>query len=455
MSCVTDRTLRLPRAGANDADTHPGKEFAYCQGGAPIRRSSSDGRPSKQQKQKVSYVAEDSPARDNRVNLAPIVPQSPRLATHPFPANGAAPAADQSLCMTNPLIQNRNKQSVSNSNSMSPVNGSVAPLDEEHLLIAMYTKQLAAFEAGELKPMRSLSLLNNYEFLSGSYSTDSLSKKQQVIAQLEARNRELMTEIARIRQEGIGIRRDERALNPTEAMYVSELSALRLRKEELELHLTALQESRKELLIQLEGLMRLLKNHGSLLSSSTPASANSTLTRPDRRDKPYATSTMSSTASAKSDMSGAASDDERSHRQIQTAADAMTNAMSSLVRGLNSEDEAALDAMGLKLSKQLRVLENAKADERQREQEQEIGADDECNLELSIKDKATIDSEAEERVVCLYILCTSECMPPSYVCCAHIAARIPHYSFISIFNFSFYLIFRFQSQPDANAGQVS
>lgn len=40
---------------------------------------------------------------------------------------------------------------------------------------------------------------------------------------------------------------------------MSELRALRLRKDELESHLTSLQDSRRHLMVQLEGLMKLLK----------------------------------------------------------------------------------------------------------------------------------------------------------------------------------------------------
>lgn len=40
---------------------------------------------------------------------------------------------------------------------------------------------------------------------------------------------------------------------------MSELRALRNRKHELEAHLTTLQDSRRQLMVQLEGLMKLLK----------------------------------------------------------------------------------------------------------------------------------------------------------------------------------------------------
>lgn len=54
--------------------------------------------------------------------------------------------------------------------------------------------------------------------------------------------------------EGNGVHDKEE--NPA---LVTELRALRLRKDELENHLQNLQDSRRQLLIQLEGLMKMLK----------------------------------------------------------------------------------------------------------------------------------------------------------------------------------------------------
>lgn len=42
-------------------------------------------------------------------------------------------------------------------------------------------------------------------------------------------------------------------------VLMSELRALRMRKDELETHLITLQDSRRQLMIQLEGLMKMLK----------------------------------------------------------------------------------------------------------------------------------------------------------------------------------------------------
>lgn len=66
-----------------------------------------------------------------------------------------------------------------------------------------------------------------------------------------------MREIVRLRKQ----QEQEDALqneqqNPT---LLNELRALRQRKEELESHLSTLQESRRELMVQLEALMKMLK----------------------------------------------------------------------------------------------------------------------------------------------------------------------------------------------------
>lgn len=54
---------------------------------------------------------------------------------------------------------------------------------------------------------------------------------------------------------------------------MTELRALRQRKGELEGHLGALQDSRRQLMQQLEGLMKLLKNHQTSSPRSTPNSS--------------------------------------------------------------------------------------------------------------------------------------------------------------------------------------
>lgn len=46
---------------------------------------------------------------------------------------------------------------------------------------------------------------------------------------------------------------------PENPALMTELRALRLRKDELETHLSTLQDSRRQLMVQLEGLMKMLK----------------------------------------------------------------------------------------------------------------------------------------------------------------------------------------------------
>ena len=71
-------------------------------------------------------------------------------------------------------------------------------------------------------------------------------------------HRLLLKEIRRLRDEHEEASRSaaQIAQNP---QLLAELKLLRQRKDELELRMSALQESRRELMVQLEGLMNLLK----------------------------------------------------------------------------------------------------------------------------------------------------------------------------------------------------
>ncbi|XP_034944821.1 dystrobrevin beta isoform X2 [Chelonus insularis] len=138
-------------------------------------------------------------------------------------------------------------------------------LDDEHKLIARYAHRLA--QEIEITTEKSPPETNQL--------TDDTSQAQrEQISQLEAKNKEILREIARLRRqqeiEGSGVE------NPT---LMNELRALRLRKDELESHLSALQDSRKQLMIQLESLMRMLKNHQSS-PQSTPNSSPRSIKSP-------------------------------------------------------------------------------------------------------------------------------------------------------------------------------
>ncbi|XP_074196268.1 dystrobrevin alpha isoform X21 [Rhinolophus sinicus] len=124
-------------------------------------------------------------------------------------------------------------------------------LDEEHRLIARYAARLAAESTSSPTQQRSAPDI--------SFTIDANKQQRQLIAELENKNREILQEIQRLRLE------HEQASQPTpekaqqNPTLLAELRLLRQRKDELEQRMSALQESRRELMVQLEGLMKLLK----------------------------------------------------------------------------------------------------------------------------------------------------------------------------------------------------
>lgn len=77
-----------------------------------------------------------------------------------------------------------------------------------------------------------------------------------------------MREIQRLRMEQeANAKNMEVQYDPT---LLAELRLLRQRKDELEARMQSLQESRKELMVQLEGLMKLLKVRNSLQTNVFP-----------------------------------------------------------------------------------------------------------------------------------------------------------------------------------------
>ncbi|XP_071655292.1 uncharacterized protein [Patagioenas fasciata] len=129
---------------------------------------------------------------------------------------------------------------------------SASRLDEEHKLIARYAARLAAeTSSSQQGQQRGASDI--------SFTVDANKQQRQLIAELENKNREIPQEIQRLR---LG---HEQAPQPTpekaqhHPTLRAELRLLRPRKEELEQRMSALQESPRELMVQLEGLMKLLK----------------------------------------------------------------------------------------------------------------------------------------------------------------------------------------------------
>ncbi|XP_064486629.1 dystrobrevin beta-like isoform X2 [Ornithodoros turicata] len=282
----------------------------------------------------------DEPERT--LDLSHIVPPSPMPSHNGFPDLSFGQPFDSS--------------SVDGRSLRSPVrytSSLESRHDEEHRLIARYAARLAHTHG--LPVRQSTSEL--------SLSADT-SRQRELIAQLEAKNREIMRGIMRLRQnqeqEDAALRA---AQNPA---LLSELRALRQRKQELEGHLSSLQDSRRDLMLQLEALMKMLKNHQASPRSTPTTSPHSVASKspstthtsggPTTRSAP-ATPGGTGAATGPSDSLTGVGDDVRLafgrargaknlRDDLLVAADSVTNAMSSLVRELNSEDSEGDDAVG-------------------------------------------------------------------------------------------------------------
>ncbi|XP_037945383.1 dystrobrevin beta isoform X3 [Teleopsis dalmanni] len=132
--------------------------------------------------------------------------------------------------------------------------------DEEHRLIARYAARLAQ----ENRAPVGMAGAEN----ANPITSDNSRAQRELIAQLEAKNKEIMREIARLRRQ-----QEAEQMAPENPALINELRALRQRKGELEGHLGALQDSRRQLMEQLEGLMRMLKNQQTASPRSTPNSS--------------------------------------------------------------------------------------------------------------------------------------------------------------------------------------
>uniref|UniRef100_A0A9J8A3B8 Dystrobrevin n=1 Tax=Cyprinus carpio carpio TaxID=630221 RepID=A0A9J8A3B8_CYPCA len=195
-------------------------------------------------------------------------------------------------------------------------------LDEEHRLIARYAARLAAEASNSTVRLKSHSYTLQWKEKTPFW--------------------EILQEIQRLRLE------HEQASQPTpekaqqNPTLLAELRLLRHRKDELERRMSALQESRRELMVQLEGLMRLLKAQtGSSPHSSPSHSASCTMPMPIR-----STSAGSTPTHTPQDCLAGVGDDvldafsqgvpRNLRNDLLVAADSITNTMSSLVKELHS-----------------------------------------------------------------------------------------------------------------------
>ncbi|KAM8953349.1 dystrobrevin beta [Pelodytes ibericus] len=214
-------------------------------------------------------------------------------------------------------------------------------LDEEHRLIARYAARLAAEAGNSPRPPTEL-----------SFNFDANKQQRQLIAELENKNREILQEIQHLRLE------HEQASQPTpekaqqNPTLLAELRLLRQRKDELEQRMSALQESRRELMVQLEGLMKLLKERERKESAQAAGSPHSSPSHSTNRPMPMPVRSSSAgstpTHGPQDSIAGVGDVHEafahgtrrNLRNDLLVAADSITNTMSSLVKELHSAEES-------------------------------------------------------------------------------------------------------------------
>uniref|UniRef100_A0A8C8IGL9 Dystrobrevin n=1 Tax=Oncorhynchus tshawytscha TaxID=74940 RepID=A0A8C8IGL9_ONCTS len=214
--------------------------------------------------------------------------------------------------------------------------------DEEHSLIARYAARLASDGAQQAQQQR---VPNDI-----SFTLDANKQQRQLIAELESKNREILQEIQRLR-----VQHEQASQPPTgtaqqNPTLLAELRLLRQRKDELEQRMSALQESRRELMVQLEQLMLLLKEEERKQATQGPGSPRSSPSHAVSRPIPMPTQSESAgttpTHTPQDSLMGVGGDVQEAFAQgprrnlrndLLVAADSITNTMSSLVKELNSE----------------------------------------------------------------------------------------------------------------------
>ncbi|KAG7460491.1 dystrobrevin alpha isoform X10 [Solea senegalensis] len=248
------------------------------------------------------------------LNLAHIVPPRPVNITNDYSFSHSMPTSGNPYSTKN-LLESSNHQ------------------DEEHSLIARYAARLAADAAAQQQRIPT----------DLPCSLDANKQQRQLIAELESKNREILQEIQRLRlqhEEASLPPPDKGQQNPT---LLAELRLLRQRKDELEQRMSSLQDSRRELMVQLEQLMMLLKTQGPGSPRSSPSHTISrSIPTPIHSDSAVTTPThtpQDSLMGVGGDVQEAFAQGPRRNlrNDLLIAADSITNTMSSLVRELNSE----------------------------------------------------------------------------------------------------------------------
>nr|XP_010945467.1 unnamed protein product [Camelus bactrianus] len=340
-------------AGGSHSNQHQMKEYTSWKSPAKkLTNALSKSLSCASSREPLHPMFPDQPEKP--LNLAHIVPPRPvtsmndTLFSHSVPSSGS------------PFITRRLPEGVSTSSPVAEEHSLIQlyvsqldhgarmlessnRLDEEHRLIARYAARLAA-ESTSSQPAQQRSAPDI------SFTIDANKQQRQLIAELENKNREILQEIQRLRLE------HEQASQPTpekaqqNPTLLAELRLLRQRKDELEQRMSALQESRRELMVQLEGLMKLLKEEELKQGTQGPGSPRSspshTISRPIPTPVRSASACSTPTHAPQDSLTGVGGDVQEAFAQssrrnlrndLLVAADSITNTMSSLVKELNSD----------------------------------------------------------------------------------------------------------------------
>ncbi|XP_036888679.1 dystrobrevin alpha isoform X8 [Sturnira hondurensis] len=333
-------------AGGSHSNQHQMKEYTSWKSPAKkLTNALSKSLSCASSREPLHPMFPDQPEKP--LNLAHIVPPRPvtsmndTLFSHSVPSSGSPfipRRLPEGMSASSPVAEEHSliKLYVSQLDHCTRMLESSNRLDEEHRLIARYAARLAA-ESTSSQPAQQRSAPDI------SFTIDANKQQRQLIAELENKNREILQEIQRLRLE------HEQASQPTpekaqqNPTLLAELRLLRQRKDELEQRMSALQESRRELMVQLEGLMKLLKTQGAGSPRSSPSH---TISRPIPMPVRSASACSTPTHTPQDSLTGVGGDVQEAFAQssrrnlrndLLVAADSITNTMSSLVKELNSE----------------------------------------------------------------------------------------------------------------------
>ncbi|XP_017366913.1 dystrobrevin alpha isoform X10 [Cebus imitator] len=333
-------------AGGSHSNQHQMKEYTSWKSPAKkLTNALSKSLSCASSREPLHPMFPDQPEKP--LNLAHIVPPRPvtsmndTLFSHSVPSSGSpfiTRRLPEGISASSPVAEEHSliKLYINQLDHGARMLESSNRLDEEHRLIARYAARLAA-ESSSSQPTQQRSAPDI------SFTIDANKQQRQLIAELENKNREILQEIQRLRLE------HEQASQPTpekaqqNPTLLAELRLLRQRKDELEQRMSALQESRRELMVQLEGLMKLLKTQGAGSPRSSPSH---TISRPIPMPIRSVSTCSTPTHMPQDSLTGVGGDVQEAFAQssrrnlrndLLVAADSITNTMSSLVKELNSE----------------------------------------------------------------------------------------------------------------------